>query len=99
MLALLILIAIAEQRRSEHPDPEAFERRPASELAHLLAQDLRLFPRESATAVLTRPFGHRPAPCGHSLEPQTLRIGSKFPFASAPANILFALRRSAHFRR
>jgi hypothetical protein len=96
MLGLLILVAIAEQRGPEHPYAETIERRPATQLLHFLAQYLRFFTGKSSAAIFVPPFWHGPALCGHELQPNPLRIGAEFPFAPAPADILFATQWSAH---
>ena len=69
MLALLLLGAVLQQRRSEHRDAEAVQRRAAAERAHFLAQNFGLVAREAAAAVLTRPLRHRPTLFRHALEP------------------------------
>src|SRR5208282_3606402 len=99
MLFLLRLVAVLQQRRTEHPDAEAVERRAASERGHFLAQDFRLVARKPAAAVLARPFGHRPALGRHALHPLLLRIGLEGDAAAAPAGVVLADRRFAHFGR
>src|ERR1700676_2422872 len=99
MLFFLRLVAVFQQRGTEHPDAEAIEWRAASERRHFLAQNFRLVARESATAVLAWPLRHRPALGGHPLHPLALRIGLEGPASTAPAGIVFALAGSAHFRR
>src|SRR5271169_3498019 len=99
MLLLLRLVAVFQQRRSEHPDPEAVERRAASERGHFLAEDFSLVAREPAATVLAWPFGHRPALGGHPLHPLLLRIRFEGDAPAAPAGVVFAQRGRAHFGR
>src|ERR1700722_15530081 len=99
MLALLFFGAVLQQRRAEHPDAEAVRRRAAVERALFLAQNFGLVARESAAAVLTRPLRHRPPLLRHAFEPQSLRVGLKFPMPSAPASVFFSLGRPPHFGR
>src|SRR6202045_942138 len=87
MLALLFFVAVLQQCGSEHPDAEAVERRAAVEGAHLLAQNFCLVTRESAPAVLARPFRPRPTLRRHAFEPLALRVGLKFPMPAAPASV------------
>src|ERR1700722_2887267 len=93
MLALLFFGAVLQQRRAEHPDAEAVERRAAVERAHFRPQNFGLVARESAAAVLTRPLRHRPSLLHHALEPQSLSVGSKFPMPPAPASVFFSPHR------
>src|SRR5215469_6262710 len=99
MLAFLLLVAVLQKGGAKHPNAEAVQRRAASELAHLLAEDFRLIAREPSAAILTRPFRHSPAALGHPLHPKALRVGLELPFASPPARIFFAARRLAHLGR
>jgi hypothetical protein len=99
MLALLFFRAVLQQRGAEHPDAEAIERGAAVERAHFLAQNFSLVARESTAAVFARPLRHRPALLRHALEPQSLRVGLKFPMPPAPASVFFGLRRPAHLGR
>src|ERR1700731_4726475 len=99
MLALLFFGAVLQQRRAEHPNAEAVQRRAAVERAHFLAQNFSLVARQSAAAVLTRPLRHCPAAFRHTLEPLSLRLGLESPMPAAPTGIFLSLRRSPHLGR
>src|SRR5579885_2099818 len=99
MLALLLLVAVLQQRRPEHPDAEAVERRAAAERAHLLAQNLGFLVRKTTAAILPGPFGNGPTLRRHPLQPYALCLGLEDPFASAPAGVFLALGRLAHLGR
>src|SRR5208337_5672068 len=99
LLALLFFGTIFEQRRSEHRDAEAGQRRAASERAHFLAQNFGLVAREAAAAVLARPLRHRPTLGRHAFEPQPLRVGLEIRMPAAPASVFLALHRASHLGR
>ena len=99
VLALLLLAAVLQQRRAEHPDAEALQRRAALERGHLLAQDRRLRVREAAAAVVARPGRHRPAALAHALHPRALRLALELEALAAPADVGFALHGLAHLGR
>ena len=99
VLALLRLVAELQQRRAEHPDAEAVERRAAAERTLFLCEHLALLGREATTAVFARPGRHGPAAFGHAFEPGALRVGRECPVAPAPAHVVFAGHRPAHLGR
>src|SRR5262249_53163409 len=88
--ALLLLVAVLQQRGAEHPDAEALQCGPTFERRHLLAQDRRLGVRETAAAVVARPRRHRPAARGHALHPRALRVALELEALAAPADVALA---------
>ena len=99
MLLLLRLVAELEQRRPQHPDAEARQRRARADFCHLLAQHLVLGAIEAATAIFPGPVRHGPALVAHALEPDALRIRRKLRVAAAPEDVAIGRGRLAHFRR
>ena len=97
VMDLLLLGTEFEQRRAEHPDAEAVERRARIDALHFLLEDLRLFGRESRTAIGFRPVGDGIAFRYAGLEPLFLGVILEHPFAAAPADVAFVADGLAHF--
>ena len=99
IMALLLLAAELEQRRPEHRDPEADERRPRADPRHLLLEHARFLRAEPAAAIILRPVGHGPPALRRRLQPLPLRVRLEGPVAPAPAIIVLRPDRLAHLRR
>src|SRR5262249_39443886 len=67
--APLLVAAEAQERRADHAEAEARERRREAQAAHLLGEDLRLVRGEAAAAELARPGRRREAARRRALEP------------------------------
>src|SRR5207247_5955492 len=67
--ALLLLAAEAQQRRADHREAEAGERRREPQAPQLLGPHLRLLGREAAAAELARPARRREGARRRPLEP------------------------------
>ena len=96
MLKLLLMRAIFQECRAEHPDAEGLQRDARLQALHLIAQDLGVGLVEPATAILGRPFRNRPALVGHPVQPQFLRFG-ELEVPATPDDIVLALHRLTHF--
>ena len=99
MLLLLVLGAELQQRRAEHPNAEAVQRRASVDARHFLLQHLRFGRRQAAAVIFLRPHRRCPAALRHPLQPDPLRIGREGPLAPAPAYIVVAASRLTHLRR
>src|SRR3546814_9007547 len=91
---LLLFGAEFEQRRAEHPDAEAVERRARADALHFLSEDLGLFGREAGAAIGFGPVGDGIALFHAALEPQFLRLVLEHERAPAPADVV--LRSEEH---
>ena len=99
MLLLLRLVAVFQQRRSEHPDAKTRQWRPRAHRRHLLAQHLVLGAIEPPAAIFLRPVRHGPALVAHPLEPDALRLGREFGITAAPIGVVLRGHRTPHLRR
>src|SRR4051795_13518066 len=59
-MVLLLLAPEFQERRPEHRNPEARQRRPRSKTLHLLLEHSALGCGQAAPAIFTRPFRHCP---------------------------------------
>ncbi len=98
-MLLLLLGAELQQRRAEHGDAEAGQRRARAEPRHLFLQDLRLRGRKPAATIVLRPMRDGPAFLAHPLHPLTLSVALEGRIAAAPAGVRLRPHRLAHLRR
>ena len=88
-----------EQRRAEHPDAEARQRRACPDAGHFLAQDLAFGRRQARAAIFLGPFGHGVTLIATRFEPRLLRIVFEAGVAAPPIDVFLVPHGLAHFGR